>query len=143
MSLELALAENTAALHALHALLAHLQSGLALSQPTPEEVDVNIKALNAEQPQTEEKTAPEAKKPAEPETPPAKATKPAKTEAEGAPDYATTAAAVNALVKARGRQVAVDVLASFKATSLKDVKPEQFAQVIAACQQAAQAEAVQ
>lgn len=166
MSLELALAENTAALKA---LLAHLQSGPALRQPTPEEVDANIKALNAAQPEAAQQapkpqaapkrgtaaatTAAHAPTPPTAEAAAADAA-PAKTDAAStpaaasaaaapastaatdpadAPDYATTARAINDLVKACGRQAAVEVLAQFGAETLKAVKPEQFAAVIAAC----------
>lgn len=167
MSLELALAENTAALKA---LLAHLQSGPALRQPTPEEVDANIKALNAAQPEAAQQapkpqaapkrgtaaatTAAHAPTPPTAEAAAADAA-PAKTDAAStpaaasaaaaapastaatdpadAPDYATTARAINDLVKACGRQAAVDVLAQFGAETLKAVQPDQFAAVIAAC----------
>lgn len=164
MSLELALAENTAALQA---LLAHLQSGLALRQPTPEEVDTNIKARNAAQPEAAQQAPKSQAAPkrgtaaattaAHAHTPPtaeaAADAAPAKTDAastpaaasavaaapastaatDPAPDYATTARAINDLVKACGRQAAVEVLAQFGAETLKAVKPEQFAAVIAAC----------
>lgn len=145
MSLELALAENTAALKA---LLAHLQSGTLPRQPTPEEVDANIKALNAQEPAADPKPtpAPEQKAAPAPTAPTAEAAATAPTPkakpqpapepaapADEAPDYATTARAINDLVKARGRQAAVEVLAQFGAETLKAVKPEQFAAVIAAC----------
>jgi hypothetical protein len=51
-------------------------------------------------------------------------------------DYKTTAEAVTKLSRAKGRDAAVAVLKSFGADKLPDVKPEQFADVIAACQAA-------
>lgn len=55
-----------------------------------------------------------------------------------APTYQDAAAAITKLSRAKGRDAAVAVLASFGAAKLPDVKPEQFADVIAA---AAKAEA--
>lgn len=147
MTLEAAIAENTAAVRE---LIAQLRSGTALQQPTAEAIDANIKALNAAQAQ--EAAAPKptpAAKPAAPAPTPPTAEAPASApspranepadppsaEAHAdAPDYAATARAINTLVKAKGRQAAVDVLASFKASTLKDVQPAQYAAVIAACE---------
>lgn len=53
-----------------------------------------------------------------------------------APTYQDAANAVTALHKAKGRDAAVAVLAEFGAAKLQDVKPEQFADVIAACEKA-------
>ena len=53
-----------------------------------------------------------------------------------APTYQDAANAINALAKAKGRAAAVAVLAAFGAAKLPDVKPEQFADVIAAAQKA-------
>jgi len=142
MTLEAAIAENTAAVRE---LIAQLRSGTALQQPTAEAIDANIKALNAAQAQ--EAAAPKptpAAKPAKPVPTPSTAeapvpaqsprgAEPADPPAAEALDYATTAKAVNALVKASGRQAAVDVLASFGAATLKDVQPAQYAAVVAAC----------
>lgn len=162
MSLEIALAENTAALRE---LLAHLKSGTTLKQPTPEEVDANIKELN-KAPKTQaakgKNTSAGTTANAAPTPPTAEAGEgaaPAKTAeesvqssaasaeaepqastaaAETPPDYATTAKAVTDLVKAKGRDAAVAVLAEFGAANLKEVQPEQFAAVIAACAEASQ-----
>lgn len=49
------------------------------------------------------------------------------------PTYQETADAVVALSKAKGRGAATEVLAKFGAAKLPEVKPEQFADVIAAC----------
>lgn len=158
MSLEIALAENTAAIRE---LIAHLKDGTSLKQPTPEEIDANIKDLNkAPKPQaagkgttaaTQEKPAPTQPTAGEaegaapektagaqsPSAEPAEAQQQASTAADDAPDYATTAKAVTDLVKAKGRDVGVGVLAKFGAANLKEVKPEQFAEVIEACKEAA------
>ena len=143
MTLEAAIAENTAAVRE---LIAQLRSGTALQQPTAEAIDANIKALNAAQAQeaAAPKPTPAAKPAAPAPTPPtaeapASAPSPRANEPPSPPaaaealDYATTAKAVNALVKASGRQAAVDVLASFGAATLKDVQPAQYAAVVAAC----------
>lgn len=140
MTLEAAIAENTAAVRE---LIAQLRSGTALQQPSAEEIDANIKALNAAQEAAAPKPTPAAKPAAPAPTPPTaeapasapspKANEPADPPSAETPDYATTAKAVNALVKASGRQAAVDVLASFGAATLKDVQPSQYAAVIAAC----------
>lgn len=141
MTLEAAIAENTAAVRE---LIAQLRSGTAPVQPSVEEIDANIKALNAAQEAAAPKPTPAAKPAAPAPTPPtaeapASAPSPRANEPPSPPaaaealDYATTAKAVNALVKASGRQAAVDVLASFGAATLKDVQPAQYAAVVAAC----------
>ena len=53
-----------------------------------------------------------------------------------APTYQATADAVTKLAKAKGRDAAVAVLTKFGAAKLPDVKPEQFAAIIAACEKA-------
>ena len=53
-----------------------------------------------------------------------------------APTYQATADAVTKLARTKGREVAVAVLTKFGAAKLPDVKPEQFAAVIAACEEA-------
>ena len=53
-----------------------------------------------------------------------------------APTYQATADAVTKLARTKGRDIAVAVLAKFGAGKLPDVKPEQFAAVIAACEEA-------
>lgn len=50
--------------------------------------------------------------------------------------YQDAAAAVTKLSRAKGREAAVAVLQQFEAAKLPDVKPEQFAAVIAACEKA-------
>jgi len=53
-----------------------------------------------------------------------------------APTYLDTADAVTKLARAKGRDTAVAVLSKFGAAKLPDVKSEQFAAVIAACEEA-------
>lgn len=132
MSLEALLAENTAAVRE---LTATLRAGAALAlgpNTTPEQIDASIKAENASI--KAENASPKPEAPTSAETPAA----PQPAPQADAPDYATTAGAINALVKARGRQAAVDVLGQFKASNLKAIKPEQYADVIAACVAAAE-----
>lgn len=53
-----------------------------------------------------------------------------------APTYQATADAVTKLARTKGRAAAVAVLNEFGAAKLPDVKPEQFAAIIAACEKA-------
>ena len=53
-----------------------------------------------------------------------------------APTYQATADAVTKLARTKGRNAAVAVLNEFGAAKLPDVKPEQFAAIIAACEKA-------
>ena len=53
-----------------------------------------------------------------------------------APTYQATADAVTKLARTKGRDAAVAVLNEFGAAKLPDVKPEQFAAIIAACEEA-------
>ncbi|NKD46273.1 hypothetical protein HEQ69_11220 [Haematospirillum jordaniae] len=50
--------------------------------------------------------------------------------------YQQVADAVTKLVKTKGRDIAVGVLERFGAAKLPDVKPDQYAAVLAACQEA-------
>lgn len=52
------------------------------------------------------------------------------------PTYQDAANAVTKLARTKGRDVAIQVLAQFDAKTLPDVKAEQFADVIAACEKA-------
>jgi hypothetical protein len=53
-----------------------------------------------------------------------------------APTYQAAADAVTKLARTKGRDAAVAVLNEFGAAKLPDVKPEQFAAIIAACEKA-------
>lgn len=60
----------------------------------------------------------------------------ASTAADPAVTYKEAAEAVTKLSRTKGRDAAIAVLKSFGADKLPDVKPEQFAAVVAACQAA-------
>jgi len=101
------------------------QASPAPSQPTAE-VETAVP----------EKTAAESNQPVESAAPAPQAST-AATDAP-APTYKDAAAAVTALSK-KNRDSAIAVLKSFGAQKLPDVKPEMFADVIAACQAAMEA----
>lgn len=170
MSLEAALQENTAALRE---LLAAIKNGAAvaatavahaversetpqadLAEPAaPKPARGKARAAAANAPTVPTATQVQAAAPApKPSAPPCPQTASAQTSdapaanapaAEAAPDYETAARAVTALAKARGREAAVAVLAQFGAARLPEVAPEQFAAVIAACEQAQEAAGAQ
>lgn len=112
MSIEQALAENTAALHALTALLGKLGivPPAAAAEPT----------AKVEKPKAEK---PKAEKPA-----PAPAAEPA----AAATDYAPVGAAITAYAAANGREAAIAKLATFGVKSGKELKPDQYAAALAA-----------
>lgn len=164
MSLEALLAENTEAVKALTAAIlaqaaAPQSSGAAvhetpqadLAEPAaPKPARGKARAAAANAPTVPTATEVQAAAPAsKPSAPPNPQTASAQTpdapaaEAAPAPDYETAARAVTALAKARGREVAVAVLAQFGAARLPEVAPEQFAAVIAACEQAQEAAGAQ
>ncbi len=136
MSLELALAENTAALNALIAIFtaqaSAAQTAAPEAAPAPKPPAPTPAPTQAAAPAPTASTAGAAATAPAPKAEPQPDPEPA-APADEAPDYATTARAINDLVKARGRQAAIDVLAQFGADTLKAVQPEQFAAVIAAC----------
>lgn len=139
----------------LNAVLAAMNLDDAAALPTPavplpKSDTAKVGKVEAEKPAQEvaEKKPDAVKEAPAPTQPTAKAGEGAAQEkkAEGsaakgeatAPTYEQTAAAVTDLGKAKGREAAVSVLAKFSATNLKQVKPEDFAAVIAACQEAGQ-----
>ena len=67
---------------------------------------------------------------------PAPAPAPAKAEAPAALTYEAVAAVVTKVARMKSRDAAVAVLATFGASSLKDVTPDRYAQVVAACEEA-------
>lgn len=158
MSLEALLAENTEAVKALTAAIlaqaaaphqsAHDAAQADLAEPAaPKPARGKARAAAANAPTvptaTEVQAAAPASKPSAPPSPqPASAQTP-DAPAANAPDYETAARAVTALAKARGREAAVAVLAQFGAARLPEVAPEQFAAVIAACEQAQEAAGAQ
>jgi hypothetical protein len=146
MSLEATIAENTAALRE---LIAAIKAGV----PTTAAQVAAVVEQATDKPTTPAKAeAPEAAKPTtKAKNTQAAATAPApqpstatdagaSTDAAApAPTYQDAAAAVTNLAKTKGRDAAVAVLTKFGAAKLPDVKPEQFADVIAACAEAVEA----
>jgi hypothetical protein len=136
MSIEQALAENTAAIRA---LIETIKSGLPVTHAQIQAVaDEGAAAEKAEK----KTTAPKAEK--KTETPKAEAAEPsaatpeqkAEPAAAEAATYQDAASAITKLSRAKGRDAAVAVLQQFGAAKLPDVKPEQFADVIAAAEEA-------
>lgn len=129
MSLEQAIRENTEAVRELIAALGKTNpvsapaASEAVAQPAP-----------APAPAPAPKAAPAKAKPApaaKAEEPVAPAPAPAPV-AEPAIPYTDVATAVTDLAKAKGRQAAVDLLASFGVARATELKVEQYASVIAA-----------
>ncbi|KAA3649375.1 MAG: hypothetical protein DWQ11_18705 [Proteobacteria bacterium] len=139
MSLEKALADNTAAIRELieaikagvPTTVAQVAAVVTEAKSTAAEktkVDASAKA-EAEKPETlTQMTASEAQEALQ-----GHANQPAK-----APTYQDAADAVTKLARSKGRDAAVSVLAAepFKAAKLPDVKPEHFAALITACEEA-------
>ena len=127
MSLELAIQANT---EALRDLITTLKAGIPTSA-------AQVAAVVAEaQPAKKEETKPAAKTVAAEVLEHHQAQQAAAAESKPAPTYADAAAAITALSRAKGRDAAVEVLGKFGATNLKEVKPEQFAEVIDAANKA-------
>lgn len=136
MSLEVAIQENT---NAIRALIAALANGVPTTAAQVAAVVTEAKT----EPKVEEKAPETATATAEqkPETlvqmTGAEATAALHGHANNpadAPTYQATADAVTKLARTKGREAAVAVLTKFGASKLPDVKPEQFAAVIAECE---------
>ena len=125
MSLEQAIRENTEAVRELIAALGSTNSVFApaaneaVAQPAP------APAPKAAPAKAKPAPAPKAEEPVVPAPAPAPA-------AEPAIPYTDVATAVTDLAKAKGRQAAVDLLASFDVARATELKAEQYASVIAA-----------
>lgn len=130
MSIEQAITENTAAIRD---LIEAIKNGVPTTTAQVEAVAAEAKA---EKPKAEKKT--EAPKPEAEES--SAATQEQKDEpaaAEGKqPTYEEVAAAITKLSRTKGRDAAVAVLTQFSAKKLPDVAPEQFAEVLAAAEEA-------
>ena len=129
MSLEKAIAENTAAIHNLIAALSNSPVAISIGDTVQAPVTHNSASDTVESASIQE----------QPEVAATKAAKgrkaesePQATAAEGV-TYAEAAAVVSKLAATKGRDVAVGVLAKFNAKVLKDVQPDQYAALIAAC----------
>lgn len=121
MSLEQALAANTAAIQELIAVWSKLNAQAKAVDKMPAEGTVTAAGKPV-------KAAPEkaAEKPAEAPKAEAKAPAPA------AADYAPVGAAITSYAAAKGREATLAKLAPFGVKSGKELKPEQYADVLAA-----------
>lgn len=92
--------------------------------------EIAPRKTKADKPQPEKVAAPEAQ--------PEKVAPAPESQAEKADavTYQQAADAVTKLAKTAGRDIAVGVLKQFGAVKLPDVKPDQYAAVLAACQEA-------
>lgn len=131
MSLEAAIEANTNAIrdliaaigNSLHATTAQVAAVVKEAKPKAEKKQETAKPEAASTPTTvEEPAAPEQKADT--------------SEEKLAPTYDDAAKAITALAKAKGREPAMAVLSKFGASKLPEVKPEDFAAVIAAAAEA-------
>ena len=131
MSLEQAIVENTAAIHALIAALSNPSAAvptggtIAQAQVADNGASSTAEVSSVAKPEAAAKKPAKSSTQAEAEQPAAQAGSVTKPEA---------VEALKALAVAKGRDQVVAVLAKFKAAKLDDVKPEDFAALIAACE---------
>jgi membrane-bound ClpP family serine protease len=129
MSLELAITENT---NAIRDLIAALGNGQHVTQA---QVAAVVKEAKPKAEKKQETAKPEAAS-----TPttvePAAAPEPKAENSAQAATYNDAADAVTKLARTKGRDAAIAVLSKFGAAKLPDVKPEDFAAVIAAAVEA-------
>lgn len=138
MSLEQALNENTAAIKELSLIMAGIKATDPTDTAKTQPQTTNVKQAGAATGGLKQVKEP-ASTPSATTTGTAKtetaATTPSKTDAH-AITYEEAKAAVTAVVKAKGRDAGLAVLAKFGVESLLSVKPEQWAAVIAVCEEA-------
>lgn len=128
MSLEQAIAANTAAIQELTAVWAKLNAQAA-------KIDKSENVTKVEAAGKPIKAAPEkaAAAPTEPvKTAAPTASSSVSKPAAAAPDYAPVGAAITAFAAANGRDATIAKLSAFGVTSGKALKPEQYAAVLAA-----------
>ena len=131
MSLEQAIVENTAAIHALIAALSNPSAAvptggtIAQAQVADNRASSTAEASSVAKPEAAAKKSAKSSAKVETEQPATEAVGVTKPEA---------VEALKALAVAKGRDQVVAVLAQFKAAKLDDVKPEDFAALIAACE---------
>ena len=132
MSLEIAIQENTAALRDLikaisngipttaQQVAAVVEEAAEVKAEAPAKTEKKAKAEKAKTPKVEQAATPEPKEEAAPA-------------ADDEPDatYQDAAAAITALSKTKGRDAAVALLKKFGASKLPEVKPEDFAAIVA------------
>ena len=123
MSLEQALAENTAAIKELIAVWGKLNAQAKTIDKAP--ADTVVKAAGKPVEAKVEKAAEAPKAEVKKEEPKAEAAAPVA-------DYAPVGAAITAFAAANGREPTLAKLAAFGVTSGKALKPEQYADVLAA-----------
>lgn len=142
MSLEATIQENT---DAIRELIAAIKAGVptTAAQVAAVVTEAKPEKTPAAKETTAKKTTPAEKVEPAPTQPIAEAVadaapekKDEPSEQAAAPTYQATADAVTKLAREKGRDAAIGVLSKFGAAKLPDVKPEQFAAVIAACEEA-------
>ena len=140
MSLEATIQENT---NAIRELIAAIKAGVPTTAAQVAAVVTEAKPTTAAKETTAKKTTPAEKAEPAPTQPTAEAVaaaapekKDEPSEQAATPNYQATADAVTKLARTKGRDAAVAVLTKFGAAKLPDVKPEQFAAIIAACEKA-------
>lgn len=140
MSLEATIQENT---NAIRELIAAIKAGVPTTAAQVAAVVTEAKPTQAAKESTAKKTTPAEKAEPAPTQPtaeavaaaaPEKKKKAEPSEQVATPNYQATADAVTELAREKGRDAAIAVLTKFGASKLPDVKPEQFAAVIAECE---------
>ena len=137
MSLEVAIQENTNALRTLIDVMSSVKIAppVGLNDVTGGKSDAEVvdikdakakKATKATKPAAKKESKAEKSKVDE-DSKPAKAT------------YDDAASAVTTLARTKGRDVAIEVLSNFGIKKLPDAKPEQYAEIIAACTEVGEA----
>lgn len=121
MSLEAAIQANTAAIQELVAVWGKLTAQAVKVDKMPADAPVTAAGKPV-------KAAPEAAV----EKAPPKAEKPAAPAAKPVADYAPVGQAITAYAAANGRDATLEKLAAFGVKSGKELKPEQYADVLAA-----------
>lgn len=145
MSLEATIAENTAALRDLIAAIGkgipttQAQVAAVVAEAKPTEKKPAGTAQTAETKPTATTAAAESSQSVAAETgmPAAEVLHGHANDDAAAPTYQDAANAINAVAKAKGRAGAIAVLAEFGVAKLPDAKPEQFAAIIRAANEAA------
>lgn len=133
MSLEQAIVENTAAIHALIAALSNPSAAvptggtIAQAQVADNSASSTAEASSVAKPEAAAKKSAKSSDKVETEQP--------ATSAEGV-TKPEAVEALKALAVAKGRDQVVAVLAQFKAANLNEVKPEDYAALVAACEAA-------
>lgn len=134
MSLEIALQENTAAIRE---LIAAISKGIPTTAQqvaaVVQEAQVEDKPAKAEKKAKAEKAESAKVEPAVTQEPKADAAPAADEEGPVEPEvtYQDAAAAITQLSKVKGRDAAVALLKKFGASKLPEVKPEDFAAIVA------------